>query len=136
MGLDNGVCVRSNKRNITRNDLPSGIIYPFSQSISDTEIVYWRKNWGLRNDVMNSFGWRVRSEDEWEFEIDTPDQVLQLIELIAKWLNEERWISEGDSIWDFEDIREMLVQDIVNLAIIRAYMQSNPDIYLVFYDSY
>ena len=137
IGLDNGIYVKSNKRIITREQLPNDIIYPFSEEYEGSvEIVYWRKCWGLRNDIMNTFGWRTRPFDEWEFEISTPAQVIDLIALIAKWLDKERWENEGDSIWEYDEVREMLIQQIINLALIHGYMSSNPDVYLVFYDSY
>ena len=136
MGLDNGIYVKSNKRKITREMLPSGIDYPMEYDYdNNVEIVYWRKNHGLRRSMFETFNWHTDG-DQWEFEIDTPEEVMQLIEMIAGWLDEERWENEGDSIWSYENIRHILVQNIVNLALIRAYMESNPDVYLVFYDSY
>ena len=137
IGLDNGIYVKSNKRIITREQLPNGIIYPFNEDYEGSvEIAYWRKCWGLRNDIMNTFGWRARPSDEWEFEISTPAQVIDLITLIAKWLDKERWEDEGDSIWEYDDIKNMLIQNIINLSIIQSYMTINPDVYLEFYDSY
>lgn len=139
MGLDNGFLVKSDKRKLTRADLPAGIRYPFDEDWDDNgiEIIYKRKCWGLRNDIMNTFGWLTTSdEQQWQFQIDTPDQVLTLIELFARWLNEERWEDEGESIWDYENVHERLVMDIVNLALIYGWMENNPDVYLEFYDSY
>lgn len=137
MGLDNGIYVKSNKRKITREDLPVIINYPFEKDYNDNvEIIYWRKCWGLRNDVMNTFGWRFAPEEQYIFEIDKPEQVLQFIELISSWLNEEKWQEEGDSIWDYNEMRETLIQNIINLAVIYMYMIMYPDVYLEFYDSY
>jgi hypothetical protein len=84
---------------------------------------------------MNTFGWRTK-DDECQFQIDTPAQVLTLIELFARWLDEERWEDEGNSIWEYKDVRERLIMDITNLALIYGWMASNPDAYLEFYDSY
>lgn len=136
MGLDNGIVVKSNKRQLTRNDLPTGIVYPFNEDYQNgIEIVYWRKCWGIRNEVMNTFGWRF-IEDQYQFEIDTPEQVFKLIEIIASWLDEKRWNEEGDSIWEYDTMRSTLITNIVNLSMIYIYMFSNPDVYLEFYDSY
>ena len=136
MGLDNGIYIQSKKREITRNILPAGIIYPFDTDYhNEIEILYWRKNWGMRNEVMNTFGWRD-SDEQYEFEIDTPEQVMTFIELVAGWLNEERWEEEGSSIWSYKEIRQVLIQNIINLSIIYTFMLDNPDIYLIFYDSY
>ena len=134
MGLDNGFVVKSNKRDITRAMLPEGIVYPF-EDFSPTEVVYWRKNWGLRNKVMNHFGWRD-SINEWQFELETSNQVMDLIMIIASFLDPVKWERDGDSIWDFDEIKNTLVQDIVNLALVKAFMENNPDVYLEFYDSY
>ena len=137
MGLDNGIYVKSNKRQITREILPAGINYPFENDYNDeVEIVYWRKNWGLRNAVMNHFGWRLASEEQYKFEIEKPEQVLNFIEIIASFLDEDHWENEGDSIWDYNEIRHVLIQNIINLAMIYTFMLDNPDVYLEFYDSY
>ena len=137
MGLDNGIYVKSKKRNLTRYDLPEGIAYPFDEDYNgEVEILYWRKNWGLRNAVMNAFGWRAASADQYKFEIDTPDQVIELIKIIVGFMDRETWEEDGDSIWEYDVAINVLKYNIINLAIIAAYMQFNPDVYLEFYDSY
>ena len=133
MGLDNGIIVKSNKRTVTRDMLPIGINYPFEKDYDGVEILYWRKNWGMRNEVMHTFHW---DDETYSGTIDTPAQVMTFIELIAGWLNEERWEEEGSSIWEYEEIRKILIQNIINLSILYTFMQNNPDIYLEFYDSY
>ena len=136
MGLDNGVLVKSTKRQLTRADLPVGIFYPFEQDYSDgIEIVYWRKCWGLRTDIMNTLGWRT-SLDPYRYEISKPAQVLEFIEVVASWLDEERWEEDGDSIWTYEEIRRNLIHSLVNLGMMYTYMIDNPDVYLEFYDSF
>ena len=136
MGLDNGIYVKSNRRNLTREDMPQGIVFPFDEDYNGIEILYWRKNWGLRNAVMNHFGCRSSSVDQYYFNIETPSQVLEFIEIIASFLDEERWEDDGNSIWSYEEERPNLIQNIINLALIHAFMRENPDVYLVFYDSY
>lgn len=76
------------------------------------------------------------SEDQYKFEMDRPGQVLAMIELTASWLDRERWENEGNSIWEYDEIRKVLIRDISNLAIIYGFMLENPDVYLEFYDSY
>ena len=137
MGLDNGFYVKSNKRKITREMLPSIIKYPFEKDYNDeVEIVYWRKNWGLRNCIMAEFGWYELPEDQYKFEIDSPNQVLAIIEIISLFLNREKWESDAQSIWTYDEIRPVLLQNIINFVAIKIFMDENPDIYLEFYDSY
>lgn len=135
MGLDNGFYVKSNKRKITREMLPSIIKYPFEKDYGDNvEIVYWRKNWGLRYGVLDILG--KRFEDEYRYEIDKPETVEEIIELIAIFLDPEKWENDGQSIWSADKARPGLLRDIVNLAAIQIFMEENPDVYLEFYDSY
>ena len=50
--------------------------------------------------------------------------------------DEEKWEDEGNSIWSYTEIRPVLIQNIINLALIHAFMCENPDVFLEFYDSY
>ena len=138
MGLDNGAIVRSNHRKITREMLPEGMVYPwdekFDSSDGGVEILYWRKNWGLRNIVVNSFP--QYEDSDWEYIIETPTQIFELIRIIVSFMSKEKWEEYGDSIWDYDEILPILQQNIINLALIASFMKNNPDVFLVFYDSY
>jgi len=135
MGLDNGISVKSNHRKITREMLPTELEYPFRNNYNnEVEILYWRKNWGLRNEVVNTF--KSSDDNENVYLIETPQQVFELIKIIVSWMDNNKWEDDGDSIWDYDEILPILQRDIVNLAIIAAFMKNNPDVYLEFYDSY
>ena len=135
MGLDNGFIVCSSRRPITRNILPAGIKYPFDGEYSnDAEIIYHRKDWGWRGSIMEHFRWREDISEP--YTIDTPEQVIELIELTASWLDEEKWEEDGHSIWGYENARRHLIEDLMNFTLIYGFMLQNPDIYLEFYDSY
>lgn len=135
MGLDNGAYIKSNKRKLTRDMLPNGIVYPFEKDYcGEIEILYWRKCWGLRDSTLRLFN--HMSDNDYKFDIDTPEQVMEWIEMIASWIDEEKWENDGESIWSYDEIKPMLIQNIINLSIIYMFMSENPDIYLEFYDSY
>ena len=135
MGLDNGIYVRSAHRKITRAMLPEELVYPFDKDYSDgVEILYWRKNWGLRNTVVYTFP--TMPGAEYNYIIETPQEVFDLIHIIISFMNKETWEEDGDSIWDYDEILPILQRDVMNLAIIASFMKNNPDVYLVFYDSY
>ena len=137
MGLDNGIYVKSNRRKITRNMLPSGIRYSWTEEYDGEglEILYWRKNWSLRNAVLESDAVIQSKDDEFEYEINTPKQVFELIKIIVSFMNKEAW-EKSDTIWEYEEYLPILRQNIINLAIIASFMENNSDIYLIFYDSY
>lgn len=140
MGLDNGVVIRSSKRPVTRDILPSELVYPFDREYiaGEVEIVYWRKNWNLRNAVLDSNAVFPTEASAYEFSIDTPTQVFELIKIIVSFMNKETWEDNeyGSTIWDYDEILPILQQNVMNLAIIASFMINNPDIYLIFYDSY
>lgn len=140
MGLDNGIVVRSSKRPITRDILPQELVYPFEKEYiaGEVEIVYWRKNWNLRNAVLDSKAVLPTEASAYEFSIDTPAQVFELIKIIVSFMNKETWEDNeyGSTIWDYDEILPILQRDVMNLAIIASFMINNPDVYLVFYDSY
>lgn len=135
MGLDSGIIVKSIHRKITREMLPSEIKYPFPNDFNEeVEILYWRKNWGLRNaivDYLPRYG-----DSDWEYIIESPHQIFNLIKIIVSFMDKDFWDREGDSIWEYDEILPQLQQDIINLAIMAAFIKNNPDVYLIFYDSY
>ena len=138
MGLDNGIIARSNHRKITREMLPEGMVYPWDEKFDNpdggVEILYWRKNWGLRDIVVDTFP--VYEDTGYDYLIETPQQVFELIRIIVPFMSKEKWEEDGDSIWDYDEILPILQQNIINLALIASFMKNNPDVYLLFYDSY
>lgn len=127
--------MRSTHRKITRNILPEELVYPWSEEFDSEygpEILYWRKNWGLRNIIVNTFS----TYEDYDYIIETPQQVFDLIQIIISFMNKEKWEKDGDSIWDYDEILPILQQNVINLAVIAAFMKNNSDVYLIFYDSY
>ena len=135
MGLDNGWIIRSNRRAITREMLPEELVYAFDRDYDEgfPEINYHRKDWGLRNAIIDYFS---GENCIGEYEIETFSQVFDIIRITVSWMDKEKWENEGDSIWDYDEVLPRLQQDIINLAIMAAFMKNNSDVYLVFYDSY
>ena len=98
----------------------------------DFDVTYWRKNWGLRNNILSLIG--KRWTDEYEFQL-TKDDVDHIIELLKSY-NAETW---EDSIWDWDDeeypYSEYIQQNIKDLQFLRELMDKyNLEVY--FHDSY
>lgn len=136
MGLDNGLRVHSKRRTLTRDMLPSQLQYPWEEKFDNDgiEILYWRKNWGLRDEVIHTFPHYENQQNE--YVLETANEVFVLINIIASFLNEQKWNEESESIWTYDEIFPILKRDIINLAFIATFMENNPDVYLTFYDSY
>lgn len=134
MGLDNGIYVKSNSRAIARDILPIGIEYPFEEDwrAGQVHICYWRKCWGLRDSIITYFHGRSNES----IILDKSSHAIDLIKIITKFLDKEVWEAEGDSIWEYSEIHNILIRDILNLAFIASFMSRNPDVYLEFYDSF
>ena len=77
-----------------------------------------------------------KEEEKYIYEIDTTSQIIDIMRGIIEFMNEETWEEEGNSIWTYQEIREHLAYDLVNLSLMIGYMKNNPDVYLEFYDSY
>lgn len=136
MGLDNGIEVRrtpeANKiaeLKVFNKDYDKELEYDF-------EICYWRKCWGLRNDILFLIGKRWVPEEEYKFVI-TKSDVDNIIKLLASY-NEDTW---EDSIWEWtseEDgwsYSEHIKQDIESLKLLRQLMDKY-ELEVYFYDSY
>lgn len=133
MGLDNGIVIKK----ITKEQIeliPSYIetdITEYNDEIR-IEIAYWRKCWGIRNEIINILH---MDSNQYKTKIDMED-IPAIIRMLYKFLSEEYWSECGDSIWEYEDIKEKLVQNIINLKWLYYFMQKNENIEIEFYDSY
>ena len=128
MGLDNGIEV---KRNAYTENIQELKVFenPWDKKYGyDFSICYWRKCWNIRNDIL----WSIDSRFDGQYEFELTFEDIGNIIVILMSYNEENW---GNSIWEFEEIKEHLQQDIKNLQILQDLMKKyNLEVY--FYDSY
>ena len=149
MGLDNGVVVvydiskKDDKKSIW---IPS-VLYENTDwmyveekngiSCIRAEVVYWRKWWGVRNEVMRALS--NNENEEYHIPLNITDCYV-IIEALREFDNEKKWEEEGDSIWEYKDahIHRQILNDIEALkGIIRLLQDADPRIVEVyFYDSY
>ena len=136
MNPDSGFIVRSHIRTITRNDLPPEIIYPFEQTapIEGEEIIYWRKNYGLCQAVLDYCSRENLFKDPncEEYHL-TREHIFDIVDIILYFMDEKTWIDEANSMWTYNEVLSYLRKIINNLLVIRRFMKYNEDIYLVFY---
>lgn len=132
MGLDNGIIVRSNKA-----DVKFSRCEWYSVEEGTWEVCYWRKYWGLRNEVMQYLQKRYEWEDE-PARIDlTLEDVKIILTIVKEWKNKKRWNAESRSIWSYKEAKGNLAYTIENLIYLIAKMEDFPnDIEVYFYDSY
>lgn len=136
MKPDSGFIVRSHTRTIARADLPPEIIYPFEKraSIQGEEIIYWRKNYGLCQAVLDYCTrkniYKAPNYDEYHL---TREHIFDIVDIILYFMNEKVWINEANSMWTYTEVLSYLQQNLNNLLVMRRFMEFNEDIYIVFY---
>ena len=130
MGLDNGIT-------ICKENLNSSIILNESFIPLDYEVCYWRKCWGIRNDIIDYLHNTYEIQEElYEYELTLAD--LQAIyDILLSWYNKKKWNESGRSIWDWKTMKEQLRYDCNRLAYLIAKKEVyGDDLPVYFYDSY
>lgn len=127
MGLDNGLMIRGkNHKNL---NLPHKTNDYWSE---DTEICYWRKFWGFRNDVVECF---EQSEPCADISL-TLDDLSAIITLLERYLDREWFDCYADSPWEYEEYLIYIIHNIENINALIDYMTDYPGVECYFYDSY
>lgn len=131
MGLDNGIILRKvNPDTLSINKLTK-LDKTYSDN-PDTEVCYWRKCWGIRNAIVDKFHF---DREGGEHKLDAED-IPVIIKILFDFYGKEEWEEEADSIWEWDEFKDNLRQQILNLTWLYDYMLANPDVEVYFYDSY
>lgn len=128
MGLDNGVVIKKNDKTEMLEDKLNAL---FEDDGNEYSVVYYRKCYNIRNEILYIINHRF--DEEYEFAIDIED-VEQIIEYLQS-LNADNWEDSGQSVWEWDEMEENIKRDIENLNVLVDLMREY-DIDVVFYDSY
>lgn len=127
MGLDNGIILYCSDEDYSK--------FPYLDERDLGEkykhVVYWRKCWNIRNDIIKTFHFKDGEGGPIELE-DIP----KLISLLKPYLNEIYWNENDDSIWSYEEMFDTTYEALVNLEYLKRYLKENPNVKCEFYDSY
>ena len=103
MGLDNGIVLNK----------PTSVI-PFYVKVDDwvlshnsVEICYWRKCWGIRNEILCLFPEAEPNDSCLDL---TPEHIRAIRKIIRSFMNRKKWEEEGMSIWTYSEIRPRLTK--------------------------
>lgn len=129
IGLDNGVFLNK----------PTSVI-PFyvkvdswASSEDSVEICYWRKCWGIRDEILSLFPEADSNDSCLKL---TPEHIRAIRKIIRSFMNKEKWEEESNSIWTYDEIRPRLIKHWVALWWLERYLRKNPDAEAYFYDSW
>lgn len=116
MGLDNGIIVRN------------------KNTPNEEEICYWRKCWNIRNKIFKIIGKYPNEDEKYKYSLSL-DNVVDIYYML-KDLNKKNWFDGGGSIWDWEDIKKSIKGNIKALNKLIKRMKKEPNLEVIFYDSY
>ena len=111
-----------------------------NESFLESEVVYWRKWWGCRNEVVNYLDNKYKTNrDTYHWQLDTED-CHAIINILYEFDNPDTWLNYGQSVWDYTDdnIHDQIQGDIQALKNIIALMDKKDPrfVKVEFYDSY
>jgi hypothetical protein len=90
----------------------------------------------LRNAILNLSCVHNADDINYKYTINTPDDVMEILKTVVHFMDPKVWEDDGESIWEYDEYRRILEDDVINFALIYTFMCNNPDVYLEFYDSY
>lgn len=128
MGLDNGIILRDVK---SKELVVNKLINLDNLEDTSVEICYWRKCWGIRNAIVE----KLHLNDGEESKLDVED-IPVIIKILFDFYGQTEWEEDADSIWEWDEFKDTLRQQIFNLVWLYNYMLEHSDAEVIFYDSY
>lgn len=128
MGLDNGIRIKINK---IEGKLPWFVELEPSFNGKEIEVCYWRKCWGIRDEILKL----CHFENQYYYELESED-IPAIIRVLGNFMDREYWNERADSIWTYDEYLPQNTHNILNLLWLKDYMDEHPEVECYFYDSY
>lgn len=130
MGLDNGIYIKGYRKKpfYVKDDL-----YDQSDQI---DLAYWRKYWGLRNDIINIIYENYYGNDSEV--LLSENQIKKIRNLIMEiTFSKKRYLESCSGYWDY-NIYSVLrgIRQMINLTWAARQVRKNPEVEVFWYDSY
>lgn len=136
MGLDNGIIIKNWR--IAEQAIPVRWFETWDKDIR-VEVIYMRKWWGVRTDIINYLWSRqdVKDPNLFDYSIRVED-IDNFINIFKKWNDKEQWQDGGSPVWSWKEdkIATQIRNHINNLKKLKKIMKKYPDLEVIFYDSY
>ena len=139
MGLDNGIYWKPRNNGEKNIAFPDYVEFSYDSVENEYEVCCWRKCWGLRGNILdiidNNAKVKIDGED-YGYELTRVD-LIKIQNILFNYFKHPDWWDEENNFWSFNDIKECLAQNIVNLGWMIKYMRmDNPMALVYFIDSY
>lgn len=133
MGLDNGIYLEHNGKEITMADIGGSDDY--------NDVCYWRKFWEFRRITLNYLAGKYGEDYDSSIAVLDIDDLKWFREQIYQWLQSPELfekMSEGYWTWNEDNTSEILNGEIKNLDIVIKLLESdkNNEYKCCWYDSY
>ena len=130
MGLDNGIYIKGYRKKpfYVKDDL-------YDQS-NQIDLAYWRKYWGLRNDIINIIYENYYGNDSEV--LLSENQIKKIRTLIMEiTFSKKRYLESCSGYWDY-NIYSVLrgIRQMINLTWAARQVRKNPEVEVIWYDSY
>ena len=130
MGLDNGIYIKGYRKKpfYVKDDL-------YDQS-NQIDLAYWRKYWGLRNDIINIIYENYYGNDSEV--LLSENQIKKIRNLIMEiTFSKKRYLESCSGYWDY-NIYSVLrgIRQMINLIWAARQVRKNPEVEVFWYDSY
>ena len=130
MGLDNGIYIKGYRKKpfYVKDDL-------YDQS-NQIDLAYWRKYWGLRNDIINIIYENYYGNDSEV--LLSENQIKKIRNLIMEiTFSKKRYLESCGGYWDY-NIYSILrgIRQMINLTWAARQVRKNPEVEVFWYDSY
>lgn len=130
MGLDNGIYIKGYRKKpfYVKDDL-------YEQS-NQIDLAYWRKYWGLRNDIINIIYENYYGNDSEV--LLSENQIKKIRNLIMEiTFSKKRYLESCGGYWDY-NIYSVLrgIRQMINLTWAARQVRKNPEVEVFWYDSY
>ena len=130
MGLDNGIYIKGYRKKpfYVKDDL-------YDQS-NQIDLAYWRKYWGLRNDIINIIYENYYGNDSEV--LLSENQIKKIRNLIMEiTFSKKRYLESCSGYWDYNTYSVLRgIRQMINLTWAARQVRKNPEVEVFWYDSY
>ena len=130
MGLDNGIYIKGYKKK------PFYVKDDFYDQSNQIDLAYWRKYWGLRNDIINIIYENYYGNDS---EVLLSENQIKKIRILIMEItfSKKRYLESCSGYWDY-NIYSVLrgIRQMINLTWAARQVRKNPEVEVIWYDSY
>lgn len=130
MGLDNGIYIKGHRKK------PFYVKDDFYVQSNQIDLAYWRKYWGLRNDIINIIYENYYGNDSEV--LLSENQIKKIRTLIMEiTFSKKRYLESCSGYWDY-NIYSVLrgIRQMINLTWAARQVRKNPEVEVFWYDSY